>query len=350
MNHSLLPRYDSLSQITPYLQDFFYVMIIPSIVVFGFFIKIITIDTLRMILNKKNPFFIFYYMLAFEVVDYIAGIILAFLALFECGHFCQLSYKYITKLFELIFFTYFTNVALQFQSFLEISLAFDRIRSFSVKNNNEKISIKKLKIKILILFVLAFIVAIPNYILSRPIKPIGILIKSNKTQEILYLMSDSELSDKNDAFTLFLFVYDLFRGLFLHILLIILNFIVILKYKAYLNNKKSTHFNVPMPIKTESREATNRNYSNQTKEIKLTKMVFAMNCNFIIGNLPISIVPIFFRITGESVAYNFYTISVDLIALFTHLSYLIFYLKYNPIFRKAFLERYAFFKNIFKTN
>jgi len=316
-------------------------MVIPAIVVIGFFLKIITLDTLRVILNKKKPFFIFYYMQAFEIADLLAGIILAFLALFECGRFCHLSYKYLTKLFELIFFTYFTNVVLQFQSFLEISLAYDRIRSFSVKNKKELVNIKKLKIKIVLLLILAFIVTLPNYVLSRTIKPIGILYGSNRTEEILYLMTDSELSDDLNAFTLFLFVFNLFRGLFLHIFLIILNFTVIFKYRAYLNTKNLAHTNANEP-------KNKKNSGQSNKDIKLSKMVIAMNCNFIIGNLPISIVPIFFRITGESPAYNFYTISVNLIALFSHSSYLVLYLKFNPIFRKSFLERFSVFRKIIK--
>ena len=167
MNHSsALPRYDSVSSLTPYLQDLFYVMVIPAIVVIGFFIKIITLDTLRVILNKKKPFFIFYYMQTFEIVDFIAGFILVFVPLFECGRFCHFSYKYLTKLFELIFFTYFTNAVLQFQSFLELSLAYDRIRSLAVKNKGEIVNIKKLKIKIVLLFILALIVTLPNYVLS----------------------------------------------------------------------------------------------------------------------------------------------------------------------------------------
>ena len=59
-------------------------------------------------------------------------------------------------------------------------------------------------------------------------------------------------------------------------------------------------------------------------------MIFGMNFNFLLGNLPISIVPILFRLMGNSAAYNFYTIGVDLIALFTHLSYLFFYSFYIP--------------------
>ena len=114
MNKASLPIYESVSDVTLYLQDIFYVAVIPSIVVVGFFIKLITLNVLNTILSSKKPNFIFYYMFAFESVDFMAGIILAFLALFECGRFCDIGYKFITKLFELIFFTYLTNVALLF--------------------------------------------------------------------------------------------------------------------------------------------------------------------------------------------------------------------------------------------
>ena len=336
MNYSSLPHYDSLGSITPILQDIFYVMLIPSVCMLGIFFKLITLNVIIVILQQKNPGFIYFYMLSFEIVDLTAGIILIFLALFECGRYCDIGYKYITKLFELIFFTYLTNVALQFQTFLEISLAYDRLVAFSAKNTSGLVNGKRLKLKIFLLLILAFLITIPNYILSRTIKPIGVLYSPNKTEEILYLMTDREFTYNNDYWTVSLFVFDLFRGLFLHIILFLFNFLVIFKYKIYLKSKNSmgTKIEISKIAKLESNvndDATKR------KEMKLTKMIFALNCNFLAGNLPISIVPVLFRFMGNSAAYNFYTISVDLIALFTHLSYLFFYLKFNPVFRKTFI-------------
>jgi len=376
MNFSSLARYYSLKNVSPILQDIFYVMLIPSVCVYGAFHKAVTLNVLITIFKEnkrqKKSNFMYLYMLAFEIVDTAAGIFVAFVGVFECGHYCSVSYKYITKIFELIFYTYFTNAAFQFQSLLEISLAYDRYKSFSTKNN-AVINEKKLLVKLILLLIFALIITVPNYILARAIVPIGILVTfaNNKTnEEVLYLMTDIESTSQNSAWAYFLFAFDLIRGLFLHIVLFIINILVIFRYKAFLKNKQLRLANQTRTIPKvnnnnnnhieeirldDIKEISNENHAHQqtnrihinpvpvpvnNKEIKLTKMIISMNCNFLLGNLPISVIPILFRILGNSSIYNFYVITVNIIALATHMSYLIFYIKFNSLFRKTFYKIY----------
>ena len=57
-------------------------------------------------------------------------------------------------------------------------------------------------------------------------------------------MTDREFTYNNDYWTVSLFVFDLFRGLFLHIILFFFNFLVIFKYKIYLKSKNSMGTNI----------------------------------------------------------------------------------------------------------
>ena len=236
MNFSFLPHYDSVVNITSIVQDISYAMIIPSICLLGFLTKLVSLKVLTTIIKSKNSGFIYHYMLSYEIVDTIIGFFFVFVAIFDCGRYCDLAYK----LFDFIFYLYLKNVMLQFQTFIEISLAYDRTVAFTAK--------RKLKIKLFLLLIFAFLITMPNYLLSRSIKPFGILSRPNQTDEILYMVLKSEFTDNNKYWTVSLSVFNIFRGLFFHLVLLILNCLFIIKYKQFLKSKNSIRTRVEITI------------------------------------------------------------------------------------------------------
>lgn len=313
------------------------------------FFKLTALNVLWLILKKPDAQFIYYYMLVFELIDTVCGIILCFLSLFECGYLCSVSYNYLTKLLELIFYTYGTNMILQFETFLEISLAYERLKIFSSKQLNYKVS--RFKTKMVVFLVLANVFSLPNYLITRSITPIGILVVEN-SEKVLYKLTTSSFAQNNHYWETGLFVFDLFRGLFFYILLLIINIRIIYKFRAVKANKlrvieqARTQPEIPMTsvLNTHQeviiKKPTRANPTGQAKT-NLTRTVLAMNFNFLLCNLPISLAPILFRLMGQTPFYSYYIIIVNVNGLLTHMLYLPLYFLCNPIFRKAFLEIYS---------
>jgi len=334
MNNLNLTIFNSTESFSSRLIDIIYFYFIPISALFGIIIfKTITIYVLSIILKKNKPDFIYYYLLAFEISDSIIGIILSFIGLFECGSYCSLSYNYITKLFELVFFTYGTNVALQFQTFLEITLALKRIEIFS---SNKKITNTNFKKKLLFLVILSMVLVSPGCLINRNIIPIGILINSQNKEEILYSIKKTDWS-QIEIWKIILLLIDLSRGFLMYILLLVINIIVVIKFKIYYKNKMNkTQANV------NNNQHENKHAKINQKRIKLTRMVLATSLNFALTNLAVSIAPLLYFIIGNSLVYNYYTITVSIISIFIHVSYIFLYCRFNPLFRNTLYK--IFFK------
>jgi hypothetical protein len=335
MNNLNLTIFNSTASLSSRLIDVIYFYFIPISALLGIVIfKAMTIYVLSIILKKNKPDFIYYYLLTFEISDSIIGIILCFIGLFECGSYCSLSYNYITKLFQLIFFTYGANVALQFQTFLEITLALKRIQIFS---SNKKVTNTNFKKKVFFLFILSMAVTSPVLLFNRNIIPIGILINSqNEKEEILYSIKKTDWS-QIEIWKIILLIIDLIRGFLMYILLLVINIIVVIKFKIYVKNKMNkTQINV------NNNQHENKHAKINHKRIKLTRMVLATSLNFALTNLAVSIAPLLYFIIGNSLVYNYYTITVSIMSIFIHVSYIFLYCRFNPLFRNTLYK--IFFK------
>ena len=336
MNNFNLTIFNSTASLSSRLIDVIYFFFIPISALLGIVIfKAMTFCVLSIILKKNKPDFIYYYLLTFEISDSIIGIILCFIGLFECGSYCSLSYNYITKLFELIFFTYGANVALQFQTFLEIALALKRIEIFS---SNKKVTNTNFKKKVFFLFILSMVVTSPVLLFNRNIIPIGILINSQNKEEILYSIKKTDWS-QIEIWKIILLIIDLIRGFLMYILLLVINIIVVIKFKKYVKNKISIQANVNV---NNNNQHENKHAKINQKRIKLTRMVLATSLNFALTNLAVSIAPLLYFIIGNSLVYNYYTITVSIISIFIHVSYIFLYCRFNPLFRNTLYK--IFFK------
>jgi len=171
---------------------------------------------------------------------------------------------------------------------------------------------------------IAFLISLPNYLLTRSITPIGIL--KNK---ILYSITTSKFA-QNKYWTISLFILTLSRGLFLHIILLILNIIVVIKYKRFIKNKLTVVLN--------DRNIT-CDVKKRNQENRITKIVLATSVNYLCGNLPNTVAPILFLIYGsQSNVYNYFASIVTLIVVFSHENQLFLYLFYNKPYKNLIFK------------
>ena len=120
-----LPQYNSSLELSSRIADIFNVFIIPMISIAGFVEKTMSIVVLSKIINKKgkNNSTIYNYMITNEIIDIINCCVIGFTFLFRCGTFCSYGYTFISKIYDMVFFVYFTNTLQQAQTFLEISFS-----------------------------------------------------------------------------------------------------------------------------------------------------------------------------------------------------------------------------------
>jgi hypothetical protein len=334
MNHSTLLELNSTISLSTRLGDFIFVYILPVICTVGCLLKLFSIYILTILVKRKdkkrNLGNIYKYMLVSEISDLLIGLITGFVALFRCGHICEkshFSYDFNTKVFELIFYSYLATVIQQFQTFLEFSLAIERIQAFSLRTAATTTTIKKannLRKKIIIMLIVAFLITLPNYLLSRSITPIGIL--KNK---ILYSITTSKFA-QNKYWKIGLFILTLARGFLLYIILLILNIIIVIKYNKFIKNKLTVIVN-------------NRNIlcdvKKRNKESGITKIVLVTSVNYLCGNLPNSIAPILFLIYGsQSNVYNYYASIVTVITVVAHENQLFLFLFYNKSYKNLIFK------------
>ena len=265
-------------------------------------------------------------MLIFEISDAILGILVGLMGVFSCGSYCNFSYKYITKTFQIIFLTYGTDAILLFQTFLDISFAWQRLKSFS----SMKISQKNFKRNIILMLIPAFLLTAPSNIISRNVQPIGILRRSdqNQSDEILYSIETADFA-QNDYWTYSILALNLFNGFILYNILLCINILIIFRYNAYLSKRK---------ILIEPAERDKEQKKPKIKGVKTTKTVLAMSINFLVGNLPIACSTVVFLFSGYSTFYSYYTILTTFVGLLTHPNYFILYCIFNPLFRKTLVK------------
>ena len=172
----------------------------------------------------------FNYMLSFEIADFFLALIACLVGIFRCGALCNFGYQYITKVLELIFYTYLANTLQIFQTFLEITFALERIQTFSTKGTKNQM---RFHYQVIIMITVAVIVTLPNFLVTRSIVPIGIL---SGTDQVLHQIGISNFAQKG-YWTIFLFVLVLIGSLFLYIVIFILNIIAIYRYKKFMFKK-----------------------------------------------------------------------------------------------------------------
>ena len=251
----------------------------------------------------------FYYMITFEVADFVLAIVVSFAALFKCGNLCTLGYDFVAKIFDLTFYSYVANVIYIFETFNEIAFAVSRIKAFSVDESEIRF-----RTQLIIMLIAAAISTLPTTLITRTIAPIGML----QTGQILYqIVTQNFALDK--YWTVFLFIFTLSRTLFLYVVILFINIVVIFKFRAHVLRKKKLTENKKINLPTidyrtnETRtidEATRlRRFTESQKKLtknlktdrRVVKLLLYQSLNYLIGNLPNSLSPILFLMIGVSV-------------------------------------------------
>ena len=231
--NSSIPCYNSLSTLTSRLTDIGNVFVLPVVNVFSFILNLLCI---LVFLQKKMTGEVNELFLLVSIADFIFSFICVFLVLARCGFYCSFGYSYILRIYEQFIFLYMGNICLSFTILIDNYLAFIKLSSFSTKLKKQPFSIRTGKLKIFIFLLVASVVNLPIYVLSRRIKLIGYWIKEYGYLEPLY--SVSNIIVKNSIYDYLLFSLTIIRGLFLLIFLSILNFIVYIRLKLYMKKKK----------------------------------------------------------------------------------------------------------------
>lgn len=330
INFLNLTEYNSKLSLSSRITDIFNLYILPAISISGIVIKIMSIKILTKILKKKENYAsMFHYMLTNETIDLFNCFIIVFTALFRCGPYCPFGYTYLSKLYELIFYLYTTNMLQQIQTLLEISFSIERLQSFTAKKKSQI----TFRTKLFIWVVTAVVITAPNYVLSRTVAPIGVLITNNKT-EVLYGVVNNFISN-NFYGQIFLFILNLVRGFMLFNVLLIVSIIVVIKFRFHLKSKSLVTGN---PNKNHEIDPKKK----IKKENRVTRMVLSMSLNYIIGSFLASLSPILFQVGLNSTIYNYYGSVANITTYLSHGTYILLYYNFNTTFRRIFLETFCF--------
>ena len=348
INSSFLKLFNSTSSLSEFEVDILYVFIIPILSIICLLFKIISIHVLKLLIqtNKENNNTlttnnrsfkrVHFYMITFESSDLLIALVLIFTSIFRCGNYCKLGYDHTTKVFELIFYDLIGGTVLQLEIFLELAIAVERLQTFSINYKQPM----KFKFKLIIILVAAIIVPLPNYVLTKTIIPIGIL--NNETY--LYSIKTSHFVQNNKYWTVGLFLYGLLRSSLIYIILLVLNIIIIVKYKHYINKKlkllllRQEIITANIKNNNDPRvEIMNKTTRRQLREKDTTDLLIAMSLNFLIGNLPMSCAPIVFMCVGSSrpLIYNYYFIITMIMCILSHMIYFFLFYNYKNAFKMS---------------
>ena len=250
--------YNSTLDLSARISDISNVYILPPLCLLGIIFNTITLFVLIKSNLKKE---IFRFILITTVCDLCFLVINSFTFLIRCGSLCATGYTFSSKFYELYVHLYIGNTFLLFGTLLNIIVSLSRFFSLSAKSTKSKFEKLRFEIKCFGLILVSLIVNAPSYLISRSVQLLGYLefrtqIDANTTQlnyEALYSATTNDIG-KNAVLTSFLFVLTVFRGLFLLILLFVINVLIGYKFAKYLENKKKI---MPFPLSVNS---TNSKY------------------------------------------------------------------------------------------
>lgn len=358
MNSSIrkLPVLPSTANLSPALLDIANVIIFPIIGFYLFLNKSISIYVVLKITQKnRNYGNMFKYILANELADFLLAISATFIAVFRCGNLCEIGYTYFSKLFEIVFYAYMNNVFMIFNTFLEISFTIERLHAFDV-NHKEKFSFRT---KLMIMIIIALVSSLPNYILARSIKPLGIYEKTNQT---LYIMANQDIVDNNQYINISLHILLVLRGPGLYLMVLALNLILLQKFRLRFAEKSKLSVNKSLKkieitnvsdLHTNcTQKAGNLNLNEReveanksNKETAVTRVLLSLGINFLAGNVFSSTTSLFYLILGSrSIIFLVYSLVSITLLLVTHGNNIVIYYYTSPIFRKTFDKSFKFLK------
>lgn len=239
MNETLV-YYSSIEELSLKVTDIANVFILPLIGVIGIICNLLSI---LIISNQEIKGEMYKYMLINSFADLFYLLVCLSVGIIRCGRFCSIGYKYEAKIFELYVYLFVGNVLLLFNNLVNIHMAFRRLISFS--KSSKKQNIISIRVTSVVVVLISILLNIPNYIISREVSQIGILVDpryANITETSLIMGEPIysvklNLFNKSNIAKVFLSVINILRGLIVLILLFILNIIIAFKFRRHLKKK-----------------------------------------------------------------------------------------------------------------
>lgn len=192
------------------VEDFSNTFISPIICFISIISNLLNINIFNR-LRTTDRFYQYLYYKSTVNCTYLVICLLSFT--FKCGNFCQLENIYITKMYELYLYQYFSNCLYMLEITTEISICLNRY--LKIKNNK---FFKNVRVKMIVLA--EFIFSLLFYI---PVVTCFTIIKKEGESNYIYVIElDRNCSETNEFFNL----YDLLTRCILFICLIILILIV----------------------------------------------------------------------------------------------------------------------------
>lgn len=348
MNQSLLPKFNSTANLTTRIQDLYNTFVFPTILLLGLIFNSLSIWVSLKINEKKNlkDFNMCEYMFCNGVIDLIICFLSIFLPIIRGGVYFEYCYSFASKIYEQYLYLYLDNAFILCSALIESWFTLDRLMSFDVKKTQEKNRIS-FKIKCLIFLIIALVACLPNYIISRNIMPIGILV----TQDNLVLYSVSNNSIGNNIYCkIVLFIVTLFRGFFIYTLILVLNIIIAYKLKKHMSKKMKLNSNSSHQRnqQTTNNKYTRKNNKRNKQNEKVNKMLLIISTFYLITHLPYSFTAILFFIGLNNTIYSYVLLFTNTLLFTSHSSFFFVYFFNNPKFRNKFLELSGVFSYRYK--
>jgi hypothetical protein len=339
-SHKKEKIFESISTLTPLFSDFSNIFILPMIAFYSCINNIICIITFANRRLIKNP--TYKYMLYISISDFIYSLINMFIFTIRCGVYCSFGYSYGSKLFETYVYQFLAKVFECSTILADIKLSFIRLDSFKKTNVHKK---KLVKLHFLVFFLAAIFLIAPSAVIFKEVKLFGYLLILNgsnqTTYEPLYLSQSTQLGT-NIYVKSIIISLSLIRGLVLLNFLSVINLIVFIKFRIYMNNKKK-HLTTPslaafIENNTNDCKSNRKSKENELsqKELKATSIVILLCLWRYLGDLQNSIAPILFLYLS-SYSYSVYASISNGVQWLFHGSNLYLHYFFNDEFKKTCL-------------
>ena len=232
-----LTCFTSLSQLTQESVDFFDHFIMPIINLFSITTNLASLIVFSCKSLRKDG--VGQLMFIMSISDFIYSLACIPLFVTRCGAFCSFSYSYWTIALELYYYFTITYTCLLFNLLVDIYLAIIKLSSFSTKKIKFSLNNRNDKIILIAFLIVSIMLNAPIYIISNQVEQIGwLLVEDEKSSYFrpLYTSRSTQLTS-NSFIQWFLFSLTIIKGGFLILILLIINIVILSKYRDYVTNK-----------------------------------------------------------------------------------------------------------------
>jgi hypothetical protein len=302
--------------------------IIPAICVFGMITNSICIF-IFVKLKLKNSLFKF--MLITSSYNFLYLFLCSFSFSFRCAPFCSFDSLWITRIYQVYIFLYFTSVLAISNSIFELIIYIERYLTMKNINIDKKLQIKWAIPAVTVLSLIFYLPVLFAY-----------TIEKDSVKESAYNFVKTEFSKTTQSRALIIFISTV-RGPIILVLIFVLNVLTIIEFKRIVYRK--SHMQISEPNRSSKNKANELNQACRKSEINMSKMVICMCFLFVVCNLPNTVVFITTTLGFDKASFYIYLVTSSNIVLFVYhgLNFFIYYW-FNKKFRNFLLDRVRLFK------